>query len=162
MSDDVVSGGGTPLQKHRWLVFVLPFAVYMLAGSLEPSRDSPGGKMLGLSIPYSAYPLVYTAKIGLTLAAMAFVLPGYREFRRPPGLLAVLIGAVGVVVWVGLCIVSDLTGLTAVLNGAMASAHLYSPRPAYSPLAELAATSSWAWTFLSLRTWTTSSAFPFR
>ena len=35
--------------------------------------------MLGLAIPYSAYPLLYTVKIALTLAAIAFVLPGYRH-----------------------------------------------------------------------------------
>ena len=61
-----------------------------------------GGKFLGLAVPYSAYPVVYTAKIALTLVAMALVLPGYRQFRRPPGLLAVLVGAVGIFVWVGL------------------------------------------------------------
>jgi CAAX prenyl protease-like protein len=146
-----ISGGETLLERHRWLTFVLPFAVYMLAGALEPSHDSPGGKMLGLSIPYSAYPLVYTAKIALTLAAMAFVLPGYRQFRQRPGVFAVLVGAVGVVVWVGLCTVSDRIGLTAVLNVAMAKVHLYSPRPAYSPLTELAATPTWAWAFLGIR-----------
>ncbi len=90
------------LETHRWLVFVLPMAVYMLAGSIEPSRDEAGGAILGLAIPYSAYPTIYTVKIALTVAAMAFVSPGYRQFRRPPGLLALLVGAVGVVVWVGL------------------------------------------------------------
>ncbi len=100
----------SPPERRRWLVFVLPFVVYMLAGSLEPSHDEPGGKLLGLAIPYSAYPLLYTLKLALTLAAMAFALPGYRQFRRPPGMLALLIGAVGIVVWVGLCKVSDDTG----------------------------------------------------
>jgi CAAX prenyl protease-like protein len=142
---------GTLLEKHRWLVFVLPFAVYMLAGALEPSHDSSGGKMLGLSIPYSAYPLVYTVKIALTLAAIAFVLPGYRQFRQRPGVLAVIVGAVGVVVWVGLCAVSDSCGLTKFLNEAMAKIHLYSPRPAYSPLEELQTTPALAWAFLGIR-----------
>jgi CAAX prenyl protease-like protein len=145
------SGGESLLEKHRWLVFVLPFAVYMLAGALEPSHDSPGGKMLGLSIPYSAYPLVYTAKIGLTIVAMALVLPGYRQFRQRPCMLAVLVGALGVVVWVGLCAVSDRLGMTAVLNDAMAKVGLYKPRPAYGPLTELAATPAWAWAFLGIR-----------
>ncbi len=150
-----MSGSGTLLEKHRWLVFVLPFAVYMLAGALEPSHDSPGGKLLGLSIPYSAYPLVYTAKIALTLAAMAFVLPGYRQFRRWPGALAVVVGVVGVVAWVGLCMVSDLTGLTAVLKDAMARVHLYSPRPAFNPFdaheSLLAASPALNWFFLGIR-----------
>jgi CAAX prenyl protease-like protein len=146
-----MSGRNSLLEKHRWLVFVLPFAVYMLAGALEPSPDAPGGKLLGLAIPYSAYPLVYCAKLALTLAAMAFVLPGYREFRRPPGLLAVLVGAAGIVVWVGLWKVSELLGLTGVLTDALTKLHLYGTRPEYSPLTELANSPAWAWTFLGIR-----------
>jgi CAAX prenyl protease-like protein len=141
----------TLLEKHRWLVYVLPFAVYMVAGALEPSHDSPGGKMLGLSIPYSAYPLVYMAKIALTLAAMAFVLPGYRQFRQRPGVLAVVVGIVGVVVWIALCALADRIGLTTVLNDAMAKVGLYKARPAYSPLTELGAAPTWAWAFLGIR-----------
>ena len=139
--------------RHRWLVFVLPLAVYMVIGSIEPSRAEPGGKMLGLAIPYSAYPLIYTAKIALTLLAMALVLPGYRQFRRPPGLLAVLVGAVGIVVWIGLWRLSNSLGLTQLL------AHLpgYGQRPEYNPLEQLAADhgytvpAAWASTFLAIR-----------
>ncbi len=140
------------LEQHRWLVFVLPMAVYMLAGSLEPSTSDPDGKLLGLAAPL-AYSLVYTAKIALTLVAMALVFPGYREFLRPPAmgawrpLLAVLVGGVGIVVWVGLWKVSSLLGLTQLIE------HLpgYSARPASDPLGQLAATPTWAWTFLAIR-----------
>ena len=92
--------------------------------------------------------MLYTAKIALTLVAMALVLPGYRQFRRPPGLLAVLVGAVGIVVWVGLWHLSNLAGLT---QSARPFARLRSPRPAFNPLEELAATPAWAWTFLAIR-----------
>src|SRR5271169_6242841 len=139
------------LEKHRWLIFVLPMAVYMLIGSIEPSRSSAGGKLLGLAISPAAYdlayPLVYTLKIALTLAAMALVLPGYRQFRRPPGFLAVLVGAVGIVVWVGLWHLSNLLGLTALLDYWLGS----HPRPAFDPLGQLSATPAWAWTFLAIR-----------
>ena len=104
------------VERRHWLVFVLPMAVYALVGSIEPSPGEPGGKMLGLAIPYAAYPLLYTAKIALTLASMALVLPGYRQFRRPPGLLAVLAGVVGVLVWVGLWHLSSWLGLTWLLE----------------------------------------------
>jgi CAAX prenyl protease-like protein len=126
---------------------VLPIAVFTLAGVMEPSPDAPGGNLLGLAIPYSAYPLVYTAKIALTLAAMAFVFPGYRQFRRPPGLLAVLVGAAGVVVWVGLWRLSNLLGLTNLLDHWLG----YSQRPAFDPLGQLASSPAWAWTFLAVR-----------
>ncbi len=138
----------TPVQPLRpWLVFVLPMAVYVLVGSIEPSPGEKGGNLLGLAIPYAAYPLIYTAKIALTLAAMALVLPGYRQFRRPPGLPAVLVGAVGIVVWVGLWQLSNLLGLTNLL------AHLpgYGQRPAFNPLEELAPSPAWAHIFLAIR-----------
>ncbi len=135
------------LEEHRWLVFVLPIAVYMLVGSIEPSPGSSGGSLPGLTIPYSAYPLIYTLKIALTLVAMALVLPGYREFRRPPSLLAIVIGAVGVVVWVALCQLSDRTGLTEMLVRLPG----YGQRSAFDPLGQLAAAPAWAWTFLAIR-----------
>ncbi len=135
------------LQRHAWLIYVLPLAVYLLVGSIEPSPDEAGGQMLGLAVPYSAYPLVYTVKIALTLAAMAFVRPGYWQFRCPPGPLAVLVGVVGIVVWVGLCELSGTLGITKLLAGWLGSAG----RPAYNPLAQLAATPAWAWAFLAIR-----------
>jgi len=135
------------LEKHRWLVFVLPMAVYMLIGSIEPSPSEPGGKMLRLAIPYSAYPLAYTAKIALTLVAIALVLPGYRQFRRQPGLLTVFVGAVGIVVWIGFWYLSNLMGLTQLLTQLLG----YGSRPEFNPLKELDATPVWAWTFLAIR-----------
>ncbi len=91
------------LDRYRWLVFLLPFLVFMLAGSLEPkSQKEPGGKAIGLSIPYSAYPWVYAAKIALTVAAVIAVLPGYRQFPPRVTLLAIFVGIVGGGVWIGL------------------------------------------------------------
>jgi CAAX prenyl protease-like protein len=136
------------LERHCWLIYVLPMAVYSLIGSIEPSSGESGGKVLGLTIPYSAYPLIYTAKIGLTLVAVAFVLPGYRQFRRPPGMLAVLVGAAGIVVWVGLWKLSSVVELTQLLAHLPGYDH---PRSAFNPLEQLAATPAWAWTFLAIR-----------
>jgi CAAX prenyl protease-like protein len=131
------------LDRHAWLIYVLPMAVYSLVGSLEPS---PGAsKTLGMEIPYAAYPVIYTVKIAITLAAMAFVLPGYRQFRRGPGLTALLVGGLGIVVWVGLWQFSNWMGLTPRL------ADLMGKRPEFNPLQELAATPAWAWTFLLIR-----------
>ena len=91
------------LRQNPWLVFLLPFVVFMLVGSLEPTPDAPGGKSIGLAIPYAQYPVVYTIKIALTLAAIGFVLPGYRQFPFRISLLAIAVGVVGVVIWIGLC-----------------------------------------------------------
>lgn len=150
------------LERHRWLVFVLPLAVYMVIGSVEPRRvsfrsgpleqdpdpavaaaapDTAAAPAAGktdqspakpdaaisppigpkpfnvsdrspedaepshgwLSIPYRLYPLIYTIKIALTLAAILLVLPGYGAFPVRVSPLAVLVGAAGIIVWIGIC-----------------------------------------------------------
>ncbi|MCX7425833.1 MAG: CAAX prenyl protease-related protein [Planctomycetia bacterium] len=135
------------LDRHPWLVFLLPFVVYMLVGSLEPTPDKPGGADVGLAIAYADYPWVYTAKIVLTLAAMACVLPGYRQFPPRVSLLGILVGVVGVVVWVGACklerhVLGPL-GLDRLIDLGV--------RPGYNPLAELAGNPLAAWGFLAVR-----------
>lgn len=135
--------------RYPWLVFLLPFIVYAAVGTLEPTPDKPGGMDIGLAIPYAAYPWVYTAKIVATLVAMGFVLPGYRKFPFRVSPLAVLVGVVGVVVWVGLCHLEierrwlGPLGLERLID--------LGRRPGYNPLAELAEEPAAAWAFLAVR-----------
>jgi uncharacterized protein len=137
------------LERHPWLVFLLPFVVFMLVGSLEPTPDTPGGADIGLSITYEYYPWVYMAKIALTLVAVGFVMPGYRQFPFKVSLLSILIGAVGVVVWIGLCKLDieqrwlGPLGLEKLID--------LGARPGYNPLAELADQPLAAWGFLTVR-----------
>ena len=43
--------------RYPWAVFILPFAVYMVANSLEPAPDKPLN--LGVvSVDYANYPIV--------------------------------------------------------------------------------------------------------
>lgn len=127
-------------------MLVLPFAVYMIAGSLDPSPGQDGGKILGLAIPYSAYPLLYTVKIALTLAAVVFVLPAYPTWKRPSP-LAFVVGAVGIFVWVGLWMLTqqwnplEMIGLGRIMD--------LSARPAFNPFEHVS--SPWVWAFLAVR-----------
>jgi CAAX prenyl protease-like protein len=84
------------------LIFVLPLVVFMLVGTLEPTPQKPGGATIGLAIPYHAYPLIYTVKIVLTVAAMLLVTPGYRQFPVRVTLLGILVGLAGAGVWIGM------------------------------------------------------------
>jgi CAAX prenyl protease-like protein len=140
------------LEKHRWLTFVLPLAVFLLAGSLEPKQ--PAAEASGIAagwpfIPYACYPLVYALKLALTVAAVLLVLPGYRQFPWRVTPLAVFVGAAGALLWVGICRLHlearllEPLGLGKFLDLGV--------RSAYNPLEELAARPALAWGFFALR-----------
>ena len=80
---------------------------------------------------------------------MLAVLPGYRQFPLRVSPLAILVGVIGVVLWIGLCHLQlerkllEPIGLAKLLG--------LGERPAFNPLAELAATPVWAYTFLAIR-----------
>jgi len=117
------------LQEHPWAGFVLPFVVYMLLGQLEPrpavekpakgppdaaveqredNAETPDAEQneyqeanwLGLTMDH--YPAVYAARILVTLLVMLFLVrPVYLQFPCRISPLSLLVGAVGIVVWVG-------------------------------------------------------------
>jgi len=99
------------LARHRWVVFVLPLAVYLAAGQFEPRSDASAADGTPIARPPGAatdagshrYPIYYTLRLATTAAAIWLVLPGYPAPTGRAHLLAVLVGAVGVVAWVGLC-----------------------------------------------------------
>ncbi len=143
----------TLLDRQHWIVFLLPFLVFMLVGMLEPSSTQPGGQRIGLAIPYAYYPWIYTVKIALTVAAVVFVLPGYRRFPLRLSWLAILVGAVGGPLWIGLCLLDwehvyllpllERCGLGGIFGGG--------DRPAFNPFEQLASRPALAWAFLAVR-----------
>jgi CAAX prenyl protease-like protein len=137
----------TWLKAHPWIAPVLPLAIYTALGALEPSPGQAGGRALGLAIPYDSYPLLYTLKIGLTLAAVALVFPGYPRPLRRPSAAALAVGALGIVVWVGLW-------WLALDRKLLALAHLGSlvgARPAFNPFDSLGGRPAVLWAFLAVR-----------
>lgn len=137
------------LDRHRWLVFAGPLLVYLIVGSLEPSPNQAGGRSLGLSISYDLYPWLYSLKIALTAAAVALVWPGYREFRQRPGVLAVLVGVVGVILWIGLWkLAIDQKILSALGLGSVAD---LGTRPAFNPWDRLSGSPAALYGFLAVR-----------
>lgn len=99
--DSTIAQSTSPAIRNRWLVFVLPFAVYMLLGALEPGPQ--GARVAWLAIPFAYYPAVYTLKIVATVGAMLFVLPGYRQFPFRVSPMSILVGVLGAALWIGLC-----------------------------------------------------------
>jgi hypothetical protein len=166
-SSSLLPAPSSLLGRHPWLTFLLPFVVHMLAGGIEPSAPKPlpaeqaeslspearakmaEGTANTFGFRYKDYPIAYTIKIALTIAAILFVLPGYRQFPFHVSQLAVVVGVVGVVIWIAICqlhleakLLAPL-GLDAVLG--------FGERPAYNPLDQLRDTPAWAYTFLAIR-----------
>ncbi len=150
------------LERHRWLVFVLPFAVFMIVGTLEPKPDVVAEPELAVAesvgaeadsssawIPYHYYPLVYTLKIVLTVAAILFVLPGYREFPLRLSPWSLVVGAVGVVVWVGICGL-DLEKMLLEPVG-LGSFVSMGQRSAFNPFEQFLKNPAAGWAFLCVR-----------
>ena len=150
------------LDKHRWLPFVLPFAVFMVVGALEPKPDEatePDSPVAAAAdgdagassswIPYRCYPAVYTLKIVLTVAAILFVLPGYREFPLRLSPWSVAVGAAGVVIWVGLCRLDlERTLLEPIGLGSFVS---MGQRSAFDPFERFQGNPAAMWAFLGVR-----------
>lgn len=163
-------------------------AVYMLLGVLEP-KPPAASRTLGdettvfreeieqafdekgllPKIAYRHYPYVYSVKIALTLVTMILVWPGYRTFPWRVSGMSVLVGVVGVVLWVLLCqlqleakifgpIDRFLGGLLPVepAEGVQPTVGLMAllgtgERSAYNPLDQLADAPGWAYSFLAIR-----------
>ena len=176
------------LAKWPWATFLLPMVVYMLLGTFEPTpppvsnlvddataeferqlEESFDNESLLPEIRYQYYPYIYTAKIAITLAVMILVWPGYRSFPWRVSGTSVVVGIVGVVLWVALCrlqlepkllgpVDRFLGGLmpfegpageppTIGLMGLLGAGE----RSAYNPLEELRDTGKWAYVFLAIR-----------
>jgi len=145
--DRITAGRSNP-----WIVFLLPFVVFMLVGSVEPAAPADGGNAAGrtigwfsFGISYSDYPLIYTIKIVLTLVAIAYVWPGYRQFAWRLGPLAIGIGVVGTAAWIGLAM------LQRVIAARWGWDFGLGKRSAFNPLAEMRDHPAWAYTFLAIR-----------
>lgn len=144
------------LRSQPWLTFLLPFLVYMLSGVLEPAApladptESTGLDLAtNLGIFYNHYPIVYTLRIALTAAAMLFVLRGYRTFRFRISPLAVVVGVLGVVAWVGICRLNLEQRLLAPLG--LDRFLGLGRRAAFNPLEQMADQGAWKYVFLGVR-----------
>jgi len=113
------------------------------------NETQPASGWFGVSIPYSAYPIVYTVKLALVAAAMLFVLPGYKQFPWRLSPLSVIVGVVGAVVWVGLCHLQlEQKLLPKIGLGFLVES---GQRSAFNPLVELAGNPMAAYGFLAIR-----------
>lgn len=152
-----------PTDEVAWswrpfLVYVLPYVVYMLLNTLEPARPEPAVEprpaqhaagWFELGIPYRYYPLVYTIKVALTALVMLALWRDYARLDWHVSPLAIAVGLLGIVVWIGVC---ELHLEPAVLGPlGLGSFVEVGQRAAFNPLAELAKQPALAYAFLAIR-----------
>ncbi len=125
-----------------WLTCVAPLALFLVAGSLEPS-SSESGLAASLGIGFSAYPLIYALRLVATILLVGRVWPNLWGWVGRPTWWPPLLGLLLVVPWVVLAKLQHDAGWTI---GA-------GERAGYNPfLAEhLGPDSPWAWAFLVVR-----------
>ena len=167
------------LSRWPWATFLLPLIVYMVVGTQEPkppdyppsadpsaANDDPGNSQVDSVEPgiddehydyeleyqiqrYRRYPTIYTIKIALTLVAIVLVWAGYRTFAWRLSGLSIVVGVLGVVLWIGLCHAQLEVRLLRPLG--LARFVELGERSAFNPLEQLAETPAWAYTFLAIR-----------
>lgn len=171
------SPAGSLHKRYPWIVFVVPFVAYMLLANIEPqpvgSRFSDstgqhsegdtsqanevdsaheikrwkwfGGRRVGDGV----YPVMYSVRISIMILIMLLLATGYRQFPFKVGLLSVVVGVVGVVIWIGLCQL-DLEQKLFVPLGLGEILGL-GERASYNPLAALEENVPWMVGFLLIR-----------
>lgn len=146
------------------LPFLLPLAAYMLLATFEPSHPDPDilpgeeaaaelDNWFGLT--FAQYPIAYTVRLALSAVVLAFCWrPIIHQFPLRVSWLGVVVGVVGVVLWVGICSLEPEKPLVDWLGEESAVVGLLGlgPRPAYNPFEQLADQPQYLiWAFLLVR-----------
>lgn len=178
------------LSRWPWVTFLLPMIVFTLVGTLEPKPPEPSptsgtSEVLredadgqgpsqpyyppepsGL-FPYEYYPWIYTTRIVLTVATMLLVCRGYLVFPFRVSGLSVVVGVMGIVVWIALCRLQLEPKIFGAIDRFLGGLWPWSDednptigimallgtgeRSAFNPLEQLVDTPVWAWVFLAIR-----------
>jgi CAAX prenyl protease-like protein len=102
-----------------------------------------------VQIPYRYYPRVYTIKIIATVAVLLLALPAYFVFPFRINPVAILVGVVGVVAWIGICKLNLEQKLLVPMG--LGSVVSMGERPGFNPLEQIKDDPTWAYGFLAIR-----------
>jgi len=120
-----------PFHGRGVLTLVVPFVVYL------------GGLALAGWLEERWYPTAYAVVVGVTLALVWALRGGYSFAPFTVRWLSVVVGGLGVAVWIGLWWIDrEFLGLGSLLG---------SSREAFNPFEELGGDPAWMWSFLAIR-----------
>ncbi|MCO6043811.1 CAAX prenyl protease-related protein [Aeoliella sp. ICT_H6.2] len=139
-------------------MFELPFEEPSLEDDLLDDPDIEGtdfsvtSRRLGMDIPRKYYPIIYTGKIVVTLAVVLWFLPVYLQWPLKVSPLAIGVGVVGVLLWIGCCWLNLEGHLVDWLgeDHQVISWLGLGPRAEYNPLGALGR-NGWGYAFLAVR-----------
>jgi CAAX prenyl protease-like protein len=123
-----------------WEACVVPFAVFLAGGLLEPTRSGDG--LAGvLGIPFAAYPLLYSLRIAATLVVIAQTWTPIRRWLGRPTWWPPLVGLALVVPWIVLASLERDAGWTTGVG----------ERAAFNPFAFCNESGLPPWAFVAIR-----------
>ena len=123
-----------------WEACVVPFAVFLAVGMLEPSRSGDG--LAGaLGIPFAAYPFIYSLRIVATMLAIARSWTPIRRWWGRPTWWPPLVGLALVVPWVVLASLQREAGWASAVG----------ERAAFNPFAACNESAVPMWAFVTIR-----------
>ena len=165
------------VRQNPWAVFVVPLTVYMLLANIEPrppasqgevvagddatslngggqsdqnqTKDAPKWVWFEHTVDASFYSLTYTVRLMGTVAVMLLLAAGYCEFPWRISPLSIVVGVVGIVVWVGLCRLELEEKLLAPLG--LGWFFGSEPRAAFNPFEALSGNLPWLIGFIVIR-----------
>jgi hypothetical protein len=148
-------------EQHRWLPFVLPFAVYSLLGQFEPQPPASNAGVatavatetartadseVGFALSLDSYPFYYAIRIAITAGVALLFWSSYTPTPVRVHRLSWLVGIIGVVVWIGLCRLDWESAMLAAIGQSTMGA-----RPSYDPFTQLGGSPTALVTFLAIR-----------
>ena len=148
-------------ERHRWLPFVLPFAVYSILGQFEPQPQgldaSPANGAVietvqgadsqhGFALSLDSYPFYYAIRIAITGGVALLFWSSYTPTPIRIHRLSWLVGIIGVVVWIGLCQLDWESAMLAAIGQSTMGV-----RPSFDPFTQFGGSPTALVAFLAIR-----------
>lgn len=147
------------LNEHNTWTYVLPMAVYLGLTSFEPSAPDPGeaAEPGTFGLTYDQYPAIYAVKLAVTAWVLWLCRAAWGQWAFRVSPLAIGVGVVGVVLWIGCCelnlesrFVNAIGGPDSPLMGPLGMLGLGAERPAFNPLERIESPAT-RYSFLAIR-----------
>lgn len=137
------TGQGRWLDSDNVWTYFLPMLVFLGLGQfLIPAQPAPGEapEPNDFGLTYDQYPLIYAGVLAAVVVTLWFCRAGWSQFRFRVSPLAIGVGVVGIVLWIGCCSLKVEERFVEAIGGADSPAMSFlgmlglgAERPAFNP-----------------------------